>query len=626
MASPRSRSAAMLAVGAGVWMLIDVVRVWTPSLITIFGQAAETPPELMGAYALGCAVVAVLLASITRSRPPVWALALALLGLCRIGLQATDGGRPQLLVASLGVAFGLWWLGTVAVRHGDVLVAGVTAGIALSVVTHAGLGTWGAVWRGDPWGWLLLGVQVGLAAGCAQAARGGPAVRASARVACLLMPGLFLAGIVLADAARASVAADWVGLATVALSSVVAVGVSTVAASRTSAWIAAAVLVGSVALGMLATAEVDAISGSLPPWSLPAYLLGMPALAHLWVAASGGARATATTATYGGLIWVALIFGYYAGYDLGYTAPWLVVLAALVLGIVAATGPDADGSTPVTAAGSLVVLASAAAIAVIVALAGPAATVRPLDGVDARADAKSAGDVLPGDVRVAAYNVRMGYGMDGTFRPDLVAADLADTDVALLSEVDRAWLLNGGQDQLAILARLLDRDAVFSPAADPVWGDAVITTLPVAAVERTPLPSYGAVTGAQALSVRVRGTDTDLWMISTHLQPNDDGVDEQAGDLATLAQERIADGIPVVLGGDLNTEPDSAAFAELTDGPLRDALRRSDPPTSPADDPQRRIDHLLATRSLKVRDPQAGTSQASDHLPVYVRVQLRNAG
>ena len=97
-----------------------------------------------------------------------------------------------------------------------------------------------------------------------------------------------------------------------------------------------------------------------------------------------------------------------------------------------------------------------------------------------------------------------------TYVPDHVAEVLREADVALLSEVDRGWYLNGGQDQLSILARLLDRDSAFAPAADPVWGDAVLSRFPIEEAVGTPLPSYGAVTGAQALSVRLDVSAVEL--------------------------------------------------------------------------------------------------------------------
>src|SRR5215218_641753 len=47
-----SRRAGTAAVALGVVLLVDVLRVFLPSVITVFGRAAETPAELLGAFAL----------------------------------------------------------------------------------------------------------------------------------------------------------------------------------------------------------------------------------------------------------------------------------------------------------------------------------------------------------------------------------------------------------------------------------------------------------------------------------------------------------------------------------------------------------------------------------------------
>src|SRR3954453_17072294 len=48
-----------LGLAAGILLLLDVLRVWLPSIITIFGPAASTPAELMGAFALAWFVAGV---------------------------------------------------------------------------------------------------------------------------------------------------------------------------------------------------------------------------------------------------------------------------------------------------------------------------------------------------------------------------------------------------------------------------------------------------------------------------------------------------------------------------------------------------------------------------------------
>src|SRR5215212_9914085 len=106
-----------LLVPLGVVVFVDVLRVWLPSIITIFGQAASTPAELLGAFALMWFVLAFLapvlarLAGAGRVGPLV---ALVLAG-CRLALLVTSG-QAQLYVACAGLLAGLCWLVTLAMR------------------------------------------------------------------------------------------------------------------------------------------------------------------------------------------------------------------------------------------------------------------------------------------------------------------------------------------------------------------------------------------------------------------------------------------------------------------------------------------------------------------------------
>ena len=46
----RTRWLPGLATALGIVLLVDVLRVFLPSVITVFGQAADTPAELLGAF------------------------------------------------------------------------------------------------------------------------------------------------------------------------------------------------------------------------------------------------------------------------------------------------------------------------------------------------------------------------------------------------------------------------------------------------------------------------------------------------------------------------------------------------------------------------------------------------
>ncbi|GAB3955538.1 hypothetical protein GCM10027614_65180 [Micromonospora vulcania] len=305
--------------------------------------------------------------------------------------------------------------------------------------------------------------------------------------------------------------------------------------------------------------------------------------------------------------------GYYSAYDLGYPNGAVPVVVAVLVAAVALTTRTAARPAP----GPLPPLRTTAGVTALALLAPLLA-----DGLPVASNR----DGPPERLTVVAYNVRMGFGLDGRF--DL--AGLTDVvrrqgpDVVLLSEVDRGWLLNGGHDTLDLLADRLGMPYVFGPAADPVWGDAVLSRWPVTDPRTLPLPAVGAPTGAQALAVTLDlGDGVRTAVVSTHLQPPPDrGPVVQARAVADFATGYAA-GRPLVVAGDLNTEPGDEAFAQFTDAGLVDALAAARPlATSPADDPREQIDHVFVSPGLTPGDVVAPRGTASDHLPVAVTLTL----
>jgi endonuclease/exonuclease/phosphatase family metal-dependent hydrolase len=357
---------------------------------------------------------------------------------------------------------------------------------------------------------------------------------------------------------------------------------------------------------------------------VPVFLLGTPAallVLRATIRPSPHGRGGPLAVAGGGVVWVALLFAYYAGYDLGYRADLVLVGVAAAAAVVALTAPRESLTGPTyQPAGALV--AASALLALALAATGQWLTLRPVGGAHE-----------PGDrLRVVSYNVRMGYGGDGRFEAREVARLLARErpDVVLLSEVDRGWLLNGGQDQLLVLARLLDMHAAFGPAADQVWGDAILSGEPLSQVESHAFDSYGAVTGAQALSATTTWRGRELTVISTHLQPGAGGTDDavgQAGDFADLMSAALDGGEVVVAGGDLNTTPGSEGWGPLEDTGYTDALAGARPLyTARADDPDEEIDHVFVSPGVSAHGARVVRSQLSDHLPVIVDLEIPPAG
>ncbi|MEV0212363.1 hypothetical protein [Micromonospora sp. NPDC050695] len=192
----RYRQLASASLALGVLLLIDVLRVWLPGIITIFGQAASTPAELMGAFALGWFVLALGAPAVVRrvgARPVTVAAAVVLAG-ARLALTATPGGRAQLWLATAGLLAGLVWLVGVAAGT-DRPVPGLALGLAVNAAVHAVLDTVDLVWRGDWVAWLLSAVAVTLFL-LATTVPAPPASRSGAGAWLLAGPALLLAGMV----------------------------------------------------------------------------------------------------------------------------------------------------------------------------------------------------------------------------------------------------------------------------------------------------------------------------------------------------------------------------------------------------------------------------------------------
>ncbi|MGW0434033.1 endonuclease/exonuclease/phosphatase family protein [Micromonospora sp. NPDC003197] len=662
----RRPAPATVAVCLGILVLVDVLRIWLPGIITIFGQAASTPAELMGAFALLWFLLPLATpVLIRRTGPrPVASIAVVVLAAARLALTSTPGGQLQLYLASVGLLAGLVWLAATAattVRPGPGLVFGLALGAAL----HTALDTYDLVWRG---GWLAWTVSAVLAVllVAAQMAVPAPETAAAARTASgggdvrtwlLVGPTVLFTGMVALSPAVAGSTASYL--------------FADNARTPDNAWIAqpsyladlpqGALVGGSVGLLVL-TALARPVRGAL--WTAPLTLvIGVGGLAtslpRLWgyaiwwtayglglclaltgttapppaAAASGTAgtsppspvrgtvdpaglrRSFAALAGMLGFVVAAIV--YYAAYDLGYPN-WRVpiVMAGLVIAVTLWDTKAVTGSwwsNFSTRPPERIAAAGLAGLTLLAAVVIPGHLREP------------APDQTSGPVRLVAYNIRMGFGLDGRFDltglVDVIARQRPD--VVVLSEVDRGWLLNGGHDTLELLARRLDLPYRFAPAADPVWGDAVLTRLPIRHSKSLALPRVGAPTGAQALAVTLDLAGREVVVVSTHLQPPpDDGPVVQARAVARFATEYAA-GRPLVVAGDMNTEPGEPAFAEFTNAGLVDALAAARPlPTSPADRPGQQIDHVFVSAGILPSEAGAARSTASDHLPVAVTLAV----
>ncbi|MET9782682.1 endonuclease/exonuclease/phosphatase family protein [Nocardiopsis alba] len=617
-----------LATLLGTVLLLDVLRVFLPSLITLFGQAGSTGPEVMGAYALAWFLLPFPAVLLTRWVPPA-TLALVTAGLLvvgRIALQATEGGDPQLYLSSALVGLGVVWLTCVVAAtatdgrtNAHEVMIGVVAGTAASSVAHTALGTVDPLWREGVLVWT--GVVVVCAAFLAASlwtlrAEAGEPAPVGPRAWLSLGPLLFLTGLYTANPAVARTLAE-TPYASVVIAVVAVLSVAVTARPR--AFVPGPLvpltlmLVVLTALSLVSSLDGD-VPGVPPTWTWALLVPGQLALAAcagLAVsrpAPGTTAARTGALAASGLLLFVVLVFAFYAAYDLHIPNTYVPFLALLLLAAALPLRPGTDTTPPARAMPGAV---GAAALALAVTLA-------PLFVRVETTPAEPGSDGL----RVAAYNVRMGFGMDGRLSTAEQAETLRalDADVIALGEVDRGWLLNGGHDHLSALAEHLGMTAYWGPADGPFWGDALLTNLPVTEVRGHTLPASGP-TGAQALEATLTWRGADVTVIATHLQPEgydlaDPSSRAQLAALMEIAEAAHGRGTPVVVAGDLNLEPEDLPLGETLHDAFADA--RPFPTMVAAARSEQQIDHILVTDDWRPSDPAAPDVPHSDHRPIAI--------
>ncbi|MEE2827265.1 MAG: endonuclease/exonuclease/phosphatase family protein [Planctomycetota bacterium] len=241
-----------------------------------------------------------------------------------------------------------------------------------------------------------------------------------------------------------------------------------------------------------------------------------------------------------------------------------------------------------------------------------------------------------GDVRVLTYNIHACVGMDGELAPERIARVLSQTgaDVICLQEIDVNRKRSGHRDQARQIAELLKMDFHFHPAwhiEGERFGNAIMTHLPLQLVRAGGLHQQQesrSKRGAVWAQIEIQ-PGTLLQVISAHLSIYPKEQLRQAQELyEEWVQPAEAHG-PVVLCGDFNARPASAAYRYLA-GKMLDAetatqkARHQSTYFSPR--PVTRLDHIFLNSAAKPINCQVITSrlaqEASDHLPLMTDLSL----
>lgn len=358
--------------------------------------------------------------------------------------------------------------------------------------------------------------------------------------------------------------------------------------------IAAATLVAGAALVWLHVPILSLAGGALGACGV---LIAASVLVTPGQPSRGGLVAALALAT-GWVLFVVTGFALHAYY----LTPALWVATAAVALVVLAT-PPVQG--PRIGVGPALLVA---AIAVVV----PLVTLLPFREPDVEPEKPA--------FRLMTYNVHQGFDAGQVPSLDAITETISREapDVLVLQEVVRGWVIDQQHDVLSVLAERLGMRYVWQGNIGDLYGNAILSRMPITDVRRVAFTKEPAVRHQQrgALMARIAG----VLVITTHLDEHADASEIRLRQVRELL-DFWGSAPAAVIAGDLNAPPDSPEMDLLARSGFTDLAIQSgtDEATFPSDRPAKRIDYIWG---IGVSGAQAHTvaSTASDHRAVVVNI------
>ena len=334
----------------------------------------------------------------------------------------------------------------------------------------------------------------------------------------------------------------------------------------------------------------------------------------------GNGRSGLRTLTIGnGFAWLLMaifVFLYYAGYDitLPFSNDLLFPIAALITGLsafFAARAIPQSIPAPTTKVGWAILLVLLLLILPFVQLFNQPATA-------------VFGNAYP--VRVMTYNLHNGFDQMGYLGLEALAQviEAENPDVVGLQEINRGWVVNGSTDMLTWLSQRLDMPYVWNPTTGALWGNAVLSRLPLNEADMQTLPPPDLLLGRGFIWANVDvGNGDTLNIIDTHYHHKDDGSDIRVAQSQAILDYWGERPFTLIMG-DLNAESNAPEIQMFHNQGFLDVLDETNVVpgyTNDALNPSRRIDYIFITPDLTPTNAAVPPEPASDHLPVITEIQ-----
>jgi len=230
-------------------------------------------------------------------------------------------------------------------------------------------------------------------------------------------------------------------------------------------------------------------------------------------------------------------------------------------------------------------------------------------------------------IRVLAYNIHHGEGMDEVTDLDRIAAFIreVDPDVVTLQEVDSVTERTGRVDQAAVLAELTGMHAAFGrfmPYQGGAYGMAVLSRWPIREATNWRLTDGEEPRTALGVTVRPTESGEDLLVVGIHFYRT---VEERLAQAVDLEEILVSETSPVILAGDFNSTPGSEVM-EFLSANWSVLDKGDDHFTFPSYGPEREIDFVLTRprgRFDVLEHRPLHEPLLSDHRPLLAELILR---
>lgn len=231
-------------------------------------------------------------------------------------------------------------------------------------------------------------------------------------------------------------------------------------------------------------------------------------------------------------------------------------------------------------------------------------------------------------ISVLSYNIHIGQDAQNKDQLSAMADFIQSSGAALigLQEVDSVCNRSGKVDQLALLKKRTGMHGVFSRhfAFDGgAYGLAVLSKYPIDSVrhDRISLQSMGKQETRALLVVFVTVNKQPLAFATVHLDYRDAASRKQQAQ--EIVQQFNSYTMPVILTGDMNTEPKTAAI-DVLNSVFQDCTQ-DQAFTYPVEKPTKKIDYVFVQKH-SVKEIHLATVLPqifSDHLPVMATIRLK---